>query len=463
MEELEYEGYKYGIPLKTCHNEVAPNQFELAPIFGEANLAVDQNLLTMSIMKRIARKHGFRVLLHEKPFKGINGSGKHCNWSLGTDTGVGLYTPGKTPKENLQFITFIVNTLMAVHKNDRLLKAAIMTATNAHRLGANEAPPAIISAFLGSQISAILEKIENAKDSEEIVMDAKHALKLGIAHIPELMQDNTDRNRTSPFAFTGNRFEFRAVGSIANCSPALIVLNTAVAQQLKQFKADVDALIKQGETKDKAIFTIIKKYIKACKAIHFDGNGYSKEWEKEAAKRGLDCEKSTPKVYDAYLKKESIKMFEEMGVMTERELKARNEVKWETYSKKIAIESRVLGNMAKNHIIPVALRYQSELIDNVIKMKELFGDKAQTLCKTTISQIESISKCIDEIKTDIEKMVAAREKADKLSTEEAKANAYHDDVEPFFDVIRASADELEFIVDNEIWPLPKYRELLFIR
>lgn len=463
MEELEYEGYKYGIPLKTCHNEVAPNQFELAPIFGEANLSVDQNLLIMSIMKKIARKHGFRVLLHEKPFKGINGSGKHCNWSLGTDTGVGLYTPGKTPKENLQFITFIVNTLMAVHKNDRLLKAAIMTATNAHRLGANEAPPAIISAFLGSQISAILEKIENAKDSEEIVMDAKHALKLGIAHIPELMQDNTDRNRTSPFAFTGNRFEFRAVGSIANCSPALIVLNTAVAQQLKQFKADVDALIKKGETKDKAIFTIIKKYIKACKAIHFDGNGYSKEWEKEAAKRGLDCEKSTPKVYDAYLKKESIKMFEEMGVMTERELKARNEVKWETYSKKIAIESRVLGNMAKNHIIPVALRYQSELIDNVIKMKELFGDKAQTLCKTTISQIESISKCIDEIKTDIEKMVAAREKADKLSTEEAKANAYHDDVEPFFDVIRASADELEFIVDNEIWPLPKYRELLFIR
>ncbi|MBO6005994.1 MAG: glutamine synthetase type III, partial [Paludibacteraceae bacterium] len=344
-----------------------------------------------------------------------------------------------------------------------LLKAAIMTATNAHRLGANEAPPAIISAFLGSQISAILEKIENAKDSEEIVMDAKHALKLGIAHIPELMQDNTDRNRTSPFAFTGNRFEFRAVGSIANCSPALIVLNTAVAQQLKQFKADVDALIKKGETKDKAIFTIIKKYIKACKAIHFDGNGYSKEWEKEAAKRGLDCEKSTPKVYDAYLKKESIKMFEEMGVMSERELKARNEVKWETYSKKLAIESRVLGNMAKNHIIPVALRYQSELIDNVIKMKELFGAKAETLSKTTIDQIERISKCIDEIKTDIDKMTIAREKADSLSTEEAKANAYHDDVEPFFDVIRASADELEFIVDNEIWPLPKYRELLFIR
>ncbi|MBO7337168.1 MAG: glutamine synthetase type III, partial [Paludibacteraceae bacterium] len=419
--------------------------------------------LIMSIMKKVARKHGFRVLLHEKPFKGINGSGKHCNWSLGTDTGVGLYTPGKTPKENLQFITFIVNTLMAVHKNDRLLKAAIMTATNAHRLGANEAPPAIISAFLGSQISAILEKIENAKDSEEIVMDAKHALKLGIAHIPELMQDNTDRNRTSPFAFTGNRFEFRAVGSIANCSPALIVLNTAVAQQLKQFKTDVDALIKKGETKDKAIFTIIKKYIKACKAIHFDGNGYSKEWEKEAAKRGLDCEKSTPKVYDAYLKKESIKMFEEMGIMSERELKARNEVKWETYSKKLAIESRVLGNMAKNHIIPVALRYQSELIDNVIKMKELFGAKAETLSKTTIDQIERISKCIDEIKTDIDKMTIAREKADSLSTEEAKANAYHDDVEPFFDVIRASADELEFIVDNEIWPLPKYRELLFIR
>lgn len=463
MEDLEYEGYKYGIPLKTCHNEVAPNQFELAPIYGEANLSVDQNLLIMSLMKKIARKHGFRVLFHEKPFAGINGSGKHCNWSLGTDTGVGLYTPGKTPKENLQFITFIVNTLMAVYKNDRLLKASIMTATNAHRLGANEAPPAIISAFLGTQLTNILDKIENSKSDEEIVLDAKHALKLGIAHIPELMQDNTDRNRTSPFAFTGNRFEFRAVGSSANCSPALIVLNTAVAEQLTEFKKDVDALIKKGESKDRAIFDVLKKYIKTCKPIHFEGNGYSKEWEKEAAKRGLDCEKSCPKVYDAYLKKETVKMFTDMDVMTELELNARNEVKWETYSKKIAIESRVIGNMALNHIIPVALKYQNMLIDSVYKMKQVAGDKADTLMSYNMDQINKISDHIAEIKANVDAMVVAREKASELSTEEAKANAFHDDVEPYFEKIRKPVDQLEFIVDNEEWTLPKYRELLFIR
>lgn len=462
MTDLEYEGYKYGIPLKTCHNEVAPNQFELAPIYGEANLSVDQNLLIMSIMKEMARKHGFRLLLHEKPFAGINGSGKHCNWSLGTDTGVGLFTPGKTPKENLQFITFIVNTLMAVYKHDRLLKASIMTATNSHRLGAHEAPPAIISAFLGSQISTILETIEK-KPEQDIIMDAKHALSLGIGHIADLMQDNTDRNRTSPFAFTGNRFEFRAVGSSANCSTALIVLNTAVAEQLTEFKKDVDTLIKKGENKEKAIFEVLKRYIKICKPIHFDGNGYSKEWEEEAMRRGLDCEKSCPKIYDAYTRKDSVKMFTSMNVMTEKELKARNEVKWEIYSKKIAIESRVLGNMALNHIIPIALRYQDMLLDNVVKLSQVLPKKAEALSKEQVEQIEAISSYIAEVKKNVSIMVAEREKAEKMDSEEAKANAYHDKVEPLFEKIRTPIDQLEFVVDNELWPLPKYRELLFIR
>jgi glutamine synthetase len=464
MEDLEYEGYKYGIPLKTCHNEVAPNQFELAPIFSEVNKAVDQNLLIMSLMKKVVRRHGFRLLLHEKPFAGINGSGKHCNWSLGTDTGIGLYTPGKTPKENLQFITFIVNTLMAVYKNDALLKASIITATNAHRLGANEAPPAIISSFLGTQVSDVLDKIENSKSEQDILMDGKKALSLGIAHIPEVMLDNTDRNRTSPFAFTGNRFEFRAVGSLANCSAAMIALNTAVAAQLQEFKSTVDAKIAAGASKEHAIFEVLKEYIKICKPIRFDGNGYSKEWEAEAAKRGLDCEKSAPKMYNAYLKPETIKMFEKVGVMTERELYARNEVKWETYTKKVQIEARVLGDLAMNHIIPVATRYQGSLIDNVYKMNQIMSkDKAASINKDNLDLIEQIAGHIDTIKTNVEAMVEARKVANKIESEEKKANAYHDNVLPYFDKIRESIDKLELIVDNEIWPLPKYRELLFIR
>jgi glutamine synthetase len=350
---------------------------------------------------------------------------------------------------------------MAVYKHDRLLKASIMTATNSHRLGAHEAPPAIISAFLGSQISTILETIEK-KPEQDIIMDAKHALSLGIGHIADLMQDNTDRNRTSPFAFTGNRFEFRAVGSSANCSTALIVLNTAVAEQLTEFKKDVDALIKKGENKERAIFEVLKRYIKICKPIHFDGNGYSKEWEEEAMRRGLDCEKSCPKIYDAYTRKDSVKMFTSMNVMTEKELKARNEVKWEMYSKKIAIESRVLGNMALNHIIPIALRYQDMLLDNVVKLSQVLPKKAAALSKEQVEQIEAISSYIAEVKKNVSIMVAEREKAEKMDSEEAKANAYHD-VEPLFEKIRTPIDQLEFVVDNELWPLPKYRELLFIR
>ena len=462
MEDLEYEGYKFGIPLKTCHNEVAPNQFEIAPIYSEANLAVDQNLLLMSIMKKVARRHGFRVLLHEKPFQGINGSGKHCNWSIGTDTGVGLFTPGKNTKENLQFITFIINALMAVYKHNGLLKASISSATNAHRLGAHEAPPAIISAFLGSQISAILDKIEN-NNGEEIVMGDKNALKLGIGHLPEVMIDNTDRNRTSPFAFTGNRFEFRATGSSANCSPCLIALNTAMADQLAQFKKEVDAKIAKGKAKDKAIFEVLKSYIKICRPIHFDGNGYSEEWKKEAAKRGLDCETSVPKIFNNYLKKESIEMFTRMGVLNERELLARNEVKWEMYTKKIQIESRVLGDLAMNHIIPVATKYQGTLIDNVYKLSQALPDKAAMLSKENIDLIEQIAAHINTIKVKVEAMTAARKKANIIENEEEKANAYHDNVLPYFSQIREAIDHLELIVDNEMWTLPKYRELLFIR
>ncbi|MBO7202348.1 MAG: glutamine synthetase III [Paludibacteraceae bacterium] len=462
MEDLEYEGYKFGIPLKTCHNEVAPNQFEIAPIYSEANLAVDQNLLLMSIMKKVARRHGFRVLLHEKPFQGINGSGKHCNWSIGTDTGVGLFTPGKNTKENLQFITFIINALMAVYKHNGLLKASISSATNAHRLGAHEAPPAIISAFLGSQISAILDKIEN-NNGEEIVMGDKNALKLGIGHLPEVMIDNTDRNRTSPFAFTGNRFEFRATGSSANCSPCLIALNTAMADQLTQFKKEVDAKIAKGKAKDKAIFEVLKSYIKICRPIHFDGNGYSEEWKKEAAKRGLDCETSVPKIFNNYLKKESIEMFTRMGVLNERELLARNEVKWEMYTKKIQIESRVLGDLAMNHIIPVATKYQGTLIDNVYKLSQALPDKAAMLSKENIDLIEQIAAHINTIKVKVEAMTAARKKANIIENEEEKANAYHDNVLPYFSQIREAIDHLELIVDNEMWTLPKYRELLFIR
>lgn len=464
MKDIEFEGYKYGIPLKTRHNEVAPNQFELAPIFGECNLSVDQNLLIMSIMKRVARRHGFRLLLHEKPFSGINGSGKHNNWSLGTDTGVGLLTPGKTPTENLQFVTFLVNILMAVYKNNALLKASIMTAQNAHRLGANEAPPAIISAFLGTQLTAILDKLENSTSEEAIVVDDKKKLSLGISHIPEVFLDNTDRNRTSPFAFTGNRFEFRAVGSSANCSSAMTALNTAVAAQLVEFKAEVDAKIASGTTQEKAIFDVIKEYIKASKAIRFDGNGYSDEWKVEAGKRGLDCETSVPVIFDAYTSKESVNMFTNLNVFTEKELHARNEVKWETYTKKIQIESRVLGDLAINHIIPVATRYQSMLLDNVFKIKSVYdAAKEKELSAMDRELIEEIAEHVSVIKSKVDEMVEARKVANKIEHERAKAIAYQNDVLPHFDIIRYHIDKLEMIVDNEMWTLPKYRELLFIR
>lgn len=464
MRDLEFEGYKYNIPLKTRHNEVAPNQFELAPIFNETNFANDQNLLIMTIMEKIARKHGFRVLLHEKPFAGINGSGKHNNWSLGTNTGVGLFTPGKTPEENLQFVTFVVNALMAVYKNNALLKASVMTAQNAHRLGANEAPPAIISVFLGSQISAVLDKLENATSEEAIIMDSKKKMKLAVATIPELLIDNTDRNRTSPFAFTGNRFEFRAVGSSANCACAMIALNSAMAAQLKDFKAAVDAKIAAGESKSKALFEVIKQYIKESKAIRFDGNGYSDEWKAEAAKRGLNCETSVPVIYDAYTTPESVKMFESLGVFSKRELEARNEIKWETYTKKIQIEARVLGDMAINNIIPVATRYQSLLLDNVYKMTQVYGkDEALKLAGTDSDLIREISERIAKIKSLTADLVEARKVANKIEAEREKAVAYHDTVVPFFEKIRYEIDKLEMIVDDEMWTLPKYRELLFIR
>ena len=464
MKEIEFEAYKYGIPCKTRHNEVAPNQFELAPIFGETNLANDQNLLIMAIMKRVARKHGFRVLLHEKPFAGINGSGKHNNWSLGTDTGVGLLTPGKNPTENLQFITFIVNILMAVYKNNGLLKASIMTAKNAHRLGANEAPPAIISVFLGSQLSAILDNLETSKSEDAIVLDSKRKMHLGIAQIPEVLMDNTDRNRTSPFAFTGNRFEFRAVGSSANCASAMIALNSAVAEALGSFKARVDALIAKGEDKTSAIIDVLREDIKTCKPIRFDGNGYSDEWVVEAKKRGLDCETSCPVIFERYLDADSIKMFESLGVMSKKELEARNEVKWETYTKKIQIEARVMGDLSMNHIIPVATHYQSQLAKNVASLREIFdADKVNKLANRNIKIIEEISERTEAIEKGVEELVSARKVANKIEDEHKKAIAYHDTVAPKMEIIRNSIDKLELIVADDLWTLPKYRELLFIR
>ena len=464
MKDLEIQALELGIPVKTRHNEVAPNQFELAPIFEECNLAVDHNMLIMSLMRKIARNHGFRVLLHEKPFKGVNGSGKHNNWSLGTDTGVLLMAPGKIAEENLRFITFIVNTLMAVYRHNGLLKASIMSATNAHRLGANEAPPAIISSFLGDQLSKVLDHMEESTSDDLVSLGGKHGLKLDIPQIPELLIDNTDRNRTSPFAFTGNRFEFRAVGSEANCASAMIALNTAVAEQLIIFKSEVDALIEKGEPNVSAIVQVLRKYIKECKPIRFDGNGYSEEWKEEAARRGLDCETSCPVIFDNYLKPESIRMFESTGVMTRKELEARNEVKWETYTKKIQIEARVLGDLVMNHIVPVATEYQSKLIDNVFKMKGLFAeDEAASLSAENIALIKKIAEHTSYIKEHVDAMVAARKVANKIADEREKAIAYHDTIAPMLEQIRYHIDKLELIVDDQMWTLPKYRELLFIR
>ncbi len=464
MLDLEIQCHRLGIPAKTRHNEVAPNQFELAPIYEETNLANDHNLLLMSVMSEVARRHNFRVLFHEKPFAGINGSGKHNNWSLGTDTGTQLFAPGKTPEDNLQFITFVVNVMAAVHKHNALLKASIMSATNAHRLGANEAPPAIISIFTGSQLAEILDTIENSTPEDMASLSKKSGYSIGLAQIPELMIDNTDRNRTSPFAFTGNRFEFRAVGSSANCASAMIALNAAVADQLADFKTKIDARIAAGEVLKDALLAELRVLIKESKAIHFDGNGYSEEWRLEAERRGLDCETSAPKIFDAYLKESSVEMFARTGVFTRVELEARNEVKWEMYTKKIQIEARVLGDLAINHIIPVATRYQSMLVDNVVKLKTLFsGEKGYRIVEHDLDTIEKISRHMSVIKSKVDEMVQARKDANAIADERSKALAYHDTVVPPMEVIRYHIDKLELMVDNEMWPLPKYRELLFIR
>ena len=464
MKDLEIRALELGIPCKTRHNEVAPNQFELAPIFEETNLAVDHNMLMMSLMREVARKHGFRCLLHEKPFAGINGSGKHNNWSLSTNTGVLLHAPGKTPMENLRFLTFIVETLMGVYRHNGLLKGSIISATNAHRLGANEAPPAIISSFLGKQLTDLLKALEESDEDKIFNISGKKALTLDIPQIPELLLDNTDRNRTSPFAFTGNRFEFRAVGSQANCAAAMIVLNTAVAEALTDFKERVDKLIGEGMDKMQAIVKVLREDIRTCKPIHFEGNGYSEEWQEEAKRRGLDVERSAPLMFQQYLAPQSIEMFRKMGVLTEAELEARTEIKLETYTKKIQIEARIFGDLCLNHIIPVATRYQSQLIDNVHKIKEIFpADEATKLNANNLHLIQSISEHSSYITEHVERLIDARRVANKLETEKEKAIAYHDTVAPLLEQIRYHVDKLELIVDDELWPLPKYRELLFIR
>ena len=479
MKDLEMQALELGIPCKTRHNEVAPNQFELAPIFEETNLAIDHNMLFMSLLKKVARKHGFRALLHEKPFDGVNGSGKHNNWSLSTDTGVLLHAPGKTPEQNLRFVTFIVETLMAVYRHNGLLKASIMSATNAHRLGANEAPPAIISSFLGKQVSELLEHIEKADRDDLFTVAGKQKMELDIPEIPELLIDNTDRNRTSPFAFTGNRFEFRAVGSEANCASAMIALNTAVAEALTDFKKRVDARLQEiskspemannfkesgHSALNHAIIDVLREDIKTCKPIHFDGNGYSEEWAEEAAKRGLDVEKSCPVIFDRYLDDDTVKMFESMNVMNRKELEARNEVKWETYTKKLQIEARVLGDLTMNHIIPVATHYQTRLAKNVGAMRNIFPEsEANRYTARNMKIIKEIAERTQTIETMVEELVEARKVANRIDNERGKAIAYHDTVEPKMNDIRYHIDKLELMVADELWTLPKYRELLFIR
>ncbi|MBV5312182.1 MAG: glutamine synthetase III [Prolixibacteraceae bacterium] len=464
MEDLENEAFKLGIPVKTRHNEVAPNQFELAPIYEELNLANDHNQMIMDLMKKIARRHNFAVLFHEKPFAGINGSGKHNNWSLSTDTGVNLYSPGKNPKSNLQFLTFVINTLKALHVNQDMLRASILTAPNTHRLGANEAPPAIISAFLGSEVSKMLDMMEEAVVDRKMTPDEKTALKLNIGRIPEIILDNTDRNRTSPFAFTGNRFEFRAVGSSANCASAMIALNTVVADQLAKFKIEVDTLIEAGVKKDEAIFQVLKKLIIESKAIRFDGNGYSAEWKEEAARRGLTNITSVPTALEALHDKRVVELYGKAGVLSEREIEGRIEVELEKYTKKIQIESRVLGDLASNHIVPTAIEYQSMLLENVKNLKLVFEDaEYKTLAEGRLELIREIGGHVSSIKAKVKDMVEARKVANNIESEKEKAYAYEGSVRPYLDDIRYHIDKLELIVDNELWPLPKYRELLFVR
>ena len=460
MRELEITGHRLGIPIKTRHNEVAPNQFELAPIYGETNLANDQNQLVMNLMNRIARKHGFVVLLHEKPFAGVNGSGKHNNWSLGTDTGTQLLAPGKDAKGNLQFVTFFVNVLAAVQKHNGLLKASIASATNAHRLGANEAPPAIISAFLGRTMTDVLHKLLEVPSDTPIEIASKKGKSVGLVEIPEIFVDNTDRNRTSPFAFTGNRFEFRAVGSCANCAGAMTTLNAAVAEQLISFKAAVDAEIAKGKKTNVAIMDALKPIIKSIiDVVCFDGNGYTEEWKQEAIRRGLDVETNVPKMFCEFTKPAAVEMFTKTGVYTEKELFARNEVKWETYVKKVQIESRVMVRMAINHIIPAAIAYKTALMKELTLAKELFGNLDR--CGTEVRILDRIDKYVEEVGVKAQEMKEARKVANAIEGEYERALAYHEIAESLY-ALRKPIDKLEKVVDNKLWPLPKYRELLFI-
>jgi len=464
MKDLEFEAYKLGIPLKTRHNEVAPNQYELAPVYEETNLANDHNLLLMMIMRKVASRHNFKAILHEKPFAGINGSGKHNNWSVSTNTGVNLLSPGKTPRLNLQFLTFLINTLVAVHKHNALLKASIASPGNQHRLGANEAPPAIISAFLGQQLTKMLDEIEQRVTDEKMSPEEKTAIKLDIGKIPEILLDNTDRNRTSPFAFTGNRFEFRAVGSSANCASAMIPLNTALAVQLVDFKEEVDLIIEKGVKKDEAILQVLRRLIKKSKAIRFDGNGYSDEWKEEAALRGLDCESVVPLMYDAYLTPQTRELFKRANVYTDIEMEARTEVRHELYVKKIQIEARVLSDLAMNHILPTVVEYQAMLISSTQGLKNLYAEEEYNiLASRRLKLIKEISEHIEFIEVNVSEMLEARKQANVVEEARERALAYATIIFPYFDEIRYHIDKLELIVDNEKWPLPKYRELLFIR
>lgn len=464
MRELEYECMLLGIPVKTRHNEVAPGQFELAPIFEETNLAVDHNSLLMDVMQKVAERHDFKVLFHEKPFKGVNGSGKHNNWSLATDTGINLLSPGKTPMSNLQFLTFFINTIKAVHDYEELLRASIASASNDHRLGANEAPPAIISVFIGQQLTKVLAELEGVTKGK-LSPEEKTDLKLNVVgKLPDVLLDNTDRNRTSPFAFTGNKFEFRAVGSSANCAVSMTTLNSIVAKQLIDFKNEVDALVdKKGLKKDEAIFNILREYIKQTKNILFEGDGYSEAWEKEAKKRGLSNHKTTPKALKAKVSKEAVKLFEELGVMNHVEVEARYEIELEEYTKKIQIEGRVLGDIARNHVIPTAIKYQNTLIENVKGLKEIFGKDFEKIAKEQIGLIKEISEHIEGINRNIDAMIEERKKANNLNSAEKMAEAYCDKVKPYFEIIREHSDKLELLVDDEMWTLTKYRELLFVK
>jgi glutamine synthetase len=464
MREFETEAILLGIPVTTRHNEVAPNQFECAPIFEECNLANDHNLLLMDILEKVARKHDFRVLLHEKPFAGVNGSGKHNNWSLGTDTGVNLLAPGKNPKTNLQFLTFFVNTIKAIHDNADLLRACIASASNDHRLGANEAPPAIISTFIGSQLSKALDDLEVSVKAGKMTPEDKTELKLNIGKIPQIMLDNTDRNRTSPFAFTGNKFEFRAVGSSANCASAMIVLNTIMAKQLQLFKASVDARIDKGETKDEAILKELQILIRDSKKIRFEGNGYGDEWVEEALKRGLNNLKDTPRALKAWSDKKFIQLFEEMNVLTARELEARQEIEFESYILKIQIEARLMGDLVQTHIIPAVVEYQNRLLENIQGTMKAMGDKAgKEIAATQLDLLTKISTHLNKMKSTCDEMLQARKVANKIEHAEEKAIAYCDDVRVYFDEIRYHADKLELLIDDELWPLPKFREMLFTR